>query len=152
MNSDALGALFIERVYGTGAGKLLAGLIVVTAFGSVFALLLGYSRIPCAAASFFSLKEVIMALMAARILVQFIGHTIALILIRRPRPGIERPFKMWFYPVPAVISLAGYGYVFLMLGAWQVIFGVLILLTGVVVYLAAAWRQGEWPFQQEEAA
>ena len=70
------------------------------------------------AASFLSLKEVIMALRAARILIQFIGHTIALILIRRRRPGIERPFKMWFYPVPAVISLAGYGYVFLMLGAW----------------------------------
>ena len=120
-------------------------MIVVTAFGSIFALLLGYSRVPYAAArdgvffqqlaqlhptkefphrlpaadrgrarsrpSFFSLDNVIKALMAARILIQFIGHTIALFLIRR-RAGVEdRPFSMWGYPLPAIISLVGYIYV-----------------------------------------
>ena len=179
MESQFLGALFVERVYGPTAAKVLAGMIMVTAFGSIFALLLGYSRVPYAAArdgvffrqlaelhptkefphrsllligagaitaSFFSLDQVIKALMAARILIQFIGHTIALFLIRARRPDIRRPFDMWAYPLPAVISLVGYIYVFLSLGASFVLFGFGTLLLGAAVYLAVAWKQGEWPF------
>ena len=184
MESQFLGALFVERVYGPTAAKLLAGMIVITAFGSIFALLLGYSRVPYAAArdgvffrqlaalhptkdfphrsllligagaiaaSFFSLDQVIKALMAARILIQFIGHTIALFLIRARRPDIIRPFSMWAYPLPAVVSLVGYIYVFLSLGASFVLFGLGTLLLGVVAYLVIAWRQRQWPFVTSDA-
>lgn len=179
MTSDSIGAAFFGRAYGPWAGYALAGLIVVTAFASIYALLLGYSRIPYAAAqdgvflrwfgelhptkefphrslllvglaaiiaSFFTLQDVILALMAARILVQFLGQTIALFLIRARRPDIERPFSMWFYPVPALISFTGYTYVFLSLGWKFIAFGLLTLLAGAAVYLIAAARQGEWPF------
>jgi amino acid transporter len=181
MASSAIGAEFMAMVYGEWAGQLLAGMIVVTAFASIFALLLGYSRVPYAAAkdgiffrwlgelhptkefphrsllligagaiiaSFFSLEEVILALMAARILIQFIGHTIALFLIRANRPDIKRPFKMWFYPLPAFISLIGYIYVFSSLGIYMIGFGIGTLLLGTVVYLFAARKQGEWPFAE----
>jgi amino acid transporter len=158
---------------------VLAGMIVFTAFASLFALLLGYSRVPYAAAqdgvffrwlgelhptkhfphrsllligsgaiiaSFFSLESVINALMAARILIQFIGHTIALFLIRARRPDIERPFKMWLYPLPAIVSLVGYTYVFSSLGLEFILFGTLTLLVGAGVYLVAAKTQNAWPF------
>lgn len=185
MNSQYLGATFMEAVYGPWAGKLLAGCVVFTAFASIYALLLGYSRVPYAAAndgvffrwlgelhptkefphrsllligigaivaSFFSLEEVILALMAARIVVQFIGHTVALFLIRAHRKDIQRPFKMWFYPLPAVISLCGYIYVFASLGIYFISFGILTLLLGTGVYLIAAHRQGEWPFAADASA
>ena len=183
MESQFLGALFVERAYGPTAAKLLAGMIVITAFGSIFALLLGYSRVPYAAArdgvffrqlavlhptkefphrsllligagavaaSFFQLDHVIKALMAARILIQFIGHTIALFLIRARRPDIARPFSMWAYPLPAGVSLVGYIYVFLSLGPSFILFGIGTLLLGVAAYLAIAWRQREWPFASAE--
>jgi amino acid transporter len=41
---------FMERLYGTRVATLFTLLVMWTAFGSVFALLLGYSRIPYAAA------------------------------------------------------------------------------------------------------
>ncbi|MFQ5740710.1 MAG: APC family permease [Acidobacteriota bacterium] len=168
MHSQFLGADFMGRAYGPWAQNLLAGLIVVTAFASIYALLLGYSRVPYAAAkdgiffrwlgelhptkefphrsllliglgaivaSFFSLEKVILALMAARILIQFIGHTLALFLIRARRPDIERPFRMWFYPIPALISLGGYFYVFASLGLSMILFGLLTLLLGAAVYV-----------------
>lgn len=180
MESQFLGATFVERVYGSWAAQVLAGLIVVTAFASIFALLLGYSRVPYAAAkdgiffrwlgelhptkdfphrsllligagavvaSFFSLEDVIAALMAARILIQFIGHTVALFLIRANRPDIERPFQMPLYPLPALISMVGYLYVFIALGPEFMTFGVGTLLLGVVVYLVAAKTQRQWPFE-----
>jgi len=180
MESQFLGATFVERVYGSWAAQVLAGLIVVTAFASIFALLLGYSRVPYAAAkdgiffrwlgelhptkgfphrsllligagavvaSFFSLEDVIAALMAARILIQFIGHTVALFLIRANRPDIERPFQMPLYPLPALISMVGYLYVFVALGTKFMAFGVGTLLLGLVVYMIAAKTQRHWPFE-----
>jgi len=179
MKSQSIGSVFMDRVYGSWAGYVLAGLIIVTAFASLYALLLGYSRVPYAAAqdgvflrwfgklhpqefphrsllligagailaSFFSLQDVILALMAARIVIQFNAQVIALFLIRRRRPDIERPFRVWLYPLPPLISLAGYLYVFASLGLTFILFGLLTLLAGVGVYLIMAWRQREWPFQ-----
>ncbi|MEO6829051.1 MAG: APC family permease [Acidobacteriaceae bacterium] len=43
-------AVLMQRLYGAWAGKAMAVLIVWTAFASVFAVLLGYSRVPYAAA------------------------------------------------------------------------------------------------------
>jgi amino acid transporter len=180
MVSQSIGATFMDRVYGPWAGQLLAGLIIATAFASVFALLLGYSRVPYAAAqdgiflrwfgelhptkefphrslvllgagsvaaSFFSLQDVILALMAARIVIQFNAQVVALFLIRAKRPDIERPFKVWLYPLPPLISLAGYLYVFASLGMRFILFGLLTLLIGVIVYLIVARSQRQWPFE-----
>ncbi len=177
MHSQSIGADFMNRAYGPWAENLLAALIIVTAFASIYALLLGYSRVPYAAAqdgvffrwlgelhptkefphrslvligigaviaSFFTLEQVIMALMAARILIQFVAQNIAMFLIRAKRPDIERPFKMWLYPLPALISLTGYLYVFSSLGLWYILFGVLTLVIGALVYVAAAYRTGDW--------
>src|ERR1041384_3710512 len=43
-------SIFMERVYGPGVATVFTAMILWTAFGSVFALLLGYSRVPYAAA------------------------------------------------------------------------------------------------------
>src|SRR5271157_2588980 len=43
-------SVFMQRIYGNWAGRLAAGLIIWAAFASVFSLLLGYSRVPYAAA------------------------------------------------------------------------------------------------------
>lgn len=51
MHSDAIVALFIERLYGVAGAKISSVLILVATFGSVFAILLGYSRVPYAAAA-----------------------------------------------------------------------------------------------------
>src|SRR5438094_10274862 len=52
-NSDArryIISVFMQRLYGDWAGNLATILIMWTAFASVFSLLLGYSRVPYAAA------------------------------------------------------------------------------------------------------
>src|ERR1019366_2177606 len=43
-------SVFMERIYGNWAGRAIAALIIWTAFASGFSLLLGYSRVPYAAA------------------------------------------------------------------------------------------------------
>ena len=50
MHSDAIVALFIQKIYGPLGAKISTFLILIATFGSVFAILLGYSRVPYAAA------------------------------------------------------------------------------------------------------
>ena len=174
---------FMERLWGPKVATLFTFLILWTAFGSVFALLLGYSRIPFGAARdgyFFSvfgrlhptarfphvslvvlgtiaivcsllpLGIVIDALITTRILVQFIGQVFAVMLLRIQRPEMPRPFRMWLYPVPAFIALAGWTFLLLTQG-WRLIalgFGTLAL--GVLCFLVWSWRSGRWPFEVRE--
>jgi len=46
----SVAAVFMQRIYGTLAGQGIALLVIWTAFASVYSLLLGYSRVPYAAA------------------------------------------------------------------------------------------------------
>jgi amino acid transporter len=169
----------MERVYGTRVASLFTALVLWTAFGSVFALLLGYSRIPYAAAidgTFFrvfarvhpekhfphvsllligliaiaastlSLGMVIDALITTRILVQFIGQIVALSILRRTAPDMPRPFKVWFYPVPNLVALFGWVFLFSTSGPEVIGFGLGTLALGFVAYFVWAKRTGQWPF------
>ena len=177
--ADFIVSAFMERVYGARVATLFTALVLWTAFGSVFALLLGYSRIPYAAAldgTFFrvfgrlhptkrfphvsllltgviaiaastlSLGMVIDALITTRILVQFIGQVVALTLLRRNAPDMPRPFKVWLYPLPNLVALFGWIFLFATSG-WDVIaFGLGTLLLGVAVFFVWAWHTHRWPF------
>ncbi len=170
---------FMERLHGRGAAVVVTLMILWTAFGSVFALLLGYSRIPYAAAArgdffrafgrlhptrgfpdvslyvlggvsivaaFFTLDQVITALITTRVVVQFAGQIFALPLLRRRLSAAERPYKMWLYPLPAVVALAGWAYVFLTAGWVYVMVGLATLAAGVVAFLVRASIARAWPF------
>jgi amino acid transporter len=177
--SDFIVSTFMERVYGSRVATLFTALVLWTAFGSVFALLLGYSRIPYAAAidgtffrvfgrlhptkqfphvslllvgavsiaaSVLSLGMVIDALITTRILVQFIGQVVALWLLRRNAPDMPRPFRMWFYPVPNLVALVGWTFLFATSGPDVIAFGLGTLLVGIGAFFVWARRTKKWPF------
>jgi amino acid transporter len=172
-------SIFMQKLYGERVAMLFTLLVLWTAFGSVFALLLGYSRIPFAAAEsgyffrafgrlhptkqfpyvsllvlgaisivagFFSLGTVIDALIVTRILVQFMGQVVGLILMRRNAPNMPRPYRMWLYPVPALVALLGWIFVFATTQLMVILFGVGVLALGCVAFLIWSWRSSRWPF------
>jgi len=98
------------------------------------------------ASSFFDLDEVIKALMTARILVQFIGQVVALAVLRNFRTDVPRPFKMYLYPLPAVVAFIGWVCVFLSAGTKYVAYGLLTLAFGGVAFLIMAKKRRSWPF------
>jgi amino acid transporter len=177
--SNFIVSIFMQRIYGTGVATVFTLMILWTAFGSVFALLLGYSRIPYAAARdgyffkafarlhpakgfphisllvlgvisivacLFSLGVVIDALIATRILVQFIGQVVGLVRLRRTRPDMPRPYRMWLYPVPAGVALIGWLFIFVTTDVRVIAFGVGILAAGVVCFLLWSRHLRQWPF------
>jgi len=102
--------------------------------------------------SMLPLGAVIDALITTRILVQFMGQVAAVVVLRRTQPEMERPFKMWLYPLPAIVALVGWIFLFSTSGVAVVLFGVATLALGVVVFLGWAWRTSHWPFAETRNA
>jgi len=91
------------------------------------------------AAGMLNLDFVVSALLTTRILIQFIGQIAAVTVLRRSRPDIARPFRMWLYPLPSVLALLGWIYVFVTSGWIFVLCGLGVLASGGVAFVV--WRR-----------
>lgn len=99
-----------------------------------------------AIACFFTLTTIINALIALVIWVQFIGQIAALTILRKKQPQLRRPYKQWLYPLPSIIALAGWIYIFQASG-WSAIRIMLIWTAlGLVAFLIWAKIEHTWPF------
>jgi amino acid transporter len=167
----------VEAAFGTVVATIVTLLILVTAFASVSGNLLGYSRVPYAAAEdgvflrpfahlhrdhrfpdvslvvmglialpacLVPLDQVINALTAGIVLIQSMAQIVALATIRAR--GIRSPYRMWLYPVPALVALAGWIFIFATSGTIAIAFGIVSIAAGTVVYLVRAARARDWPF------
>jgi amino acid transporter len=182
--SEFVVSVMMERIYGRRVAEIVTLMILWTAFGSCFALLLGYSRIPFAAArdgyffrvfsrlhprhgfphwsllvigllaivgSFFSLGVIIDALIVMRILVQFIGQIGALRLLRQKLPAEVRPYRMWLYPLPTLLALVGWLFIFVTSDPRIIGFSLLALLIGTAAFFVWSFARRTWPFANEDA-
>jgi amino acid transporter len=101
-----------------------------------------------AAFCFLRLADVIAALVVIRIMLQFLVQAIGVMVLRVRRPDLPRPFRMWLYPLPALLASVGFGYIlwFRPNAGRELRYAVVILLCGLTIYLVRAWRNSEWPF------
>jgi amino acid transporter len=81
------------------------------------------------------------------VVVGCLGAVAAPTALRAIRPDIRRPFRMWLYPVPSLIAMAGWLFVVLTSGVLYISISLLLLAVGVAAYLWRAKRLAEWPFQ-----
>ena len=97
---------------------------------------------------FFRLADVIAAMVVIRLLVQFMAQIVGLLILRATRPDIPRPFKMWLYPLPAIVALGGFLYVMFMRDGFtkQLKYAVVLIAVGLVIYFIRSYRRGEYPF------
>jgi len=167
---------FMESIYGYKAGVVVTVLILCIAFSSLFAVILGYSRVPYAAAVdgnffkifsklhptknfpyvsliflcalgfifslFMKLSQVISSILAMRILVQFIAQGIGVSFLRTRFGSKNLPFKMFLFPIPVIVSIAIWLFLFVSTG-WFALWGSLIALAGVFVYFLVRVRRAE---------
>jgi basic amino acid/polyamine antiporter, APA family len=90
----------------------------------------GVSLVAC----LWTLDDVITALVTSRIIVQFMAQIFALGYLRKNRPEMPRPFRMWLYPLPSAIAFAGWTFLFLTSGWKFAGFGILTLVAGIGAY------------------
>jgi fructoselysine transporter len=94
----------------------------------------------------FRLGDVISAILAMRILVQFIGQAVGLILLRKKRQANTFPYKMPFFPLPAYIAILLWLGILISTGLKMVLMGLTVIALGILVYCIKAKRNKEWPF------
>jgi amino acid transporter len=172
LHSRTIASLFIARTFadpahGRIAAAVMTALILFVTVSALYAVVLGYSRIPFAAARdgqffrafgrlhptkhfphislvtigavtipfcFFSLGQLVNWLIQVQILLQFVWQCAAVMLLRRYRPDIAKPFKMWLYPLPALVSLTMWLYIFVSAPAAGIVFSVAFLAVAVAAY------------------
>lgn len=173
----SVASVILSETWGATAANVVTVLILTTALASVFAGLLGGSRVPYEAARdkvFFQaftkvharhefptygllsmgvltsigfmigrlsdLTTLIQLLTTVMILVQSVAQIIALFVLRKNQPHLKRPYAMWLYPVPAVIALVGWVYIYMASnhnapGAYPIQWSLVWLLVGGGAYL-----------------
>lgn len=168
-NSQFIVSTFIEALYGPQIATVATGLVLWIAFASLFAVMLGYSRIPYAAAQkgdffkffasvhpekhfphrsllflgivafvfslLFKLKDVIQAIIAMRILVQFIGQAAGLIYLHKKTANAGFPYRMPWYPLPVILSITLWLLVFISTGLPFILSGLVAVCSGLLVYV-----------------
>lgn len=183
MNSEFVISLFMEKLYGHVAGKVVTCLILLVAFASVFSATLGYSRIPYAAAVdgaffkafarvhptgkfpyisllvlgsiafvfslLFKLSDVISAVLAMRILVQFIGQAIGLLLLRNTKRK-DFPYKMPLFPLPVFLAIGIWIAILISTGLHMLLSGLVVIVLGTIAFGIKAWVEKRWPFDGAE--
>ena len=179
MSSKSTVADFVQQLAGRPVARAVTGLILWTAFASVFSLTLGYSRILWAAArdgnffrifarlhptegypvvaiaalggaaaifSFLSLKVVVSAIISIRALIPFVAQVAGALVLRRTQPGLKRPFRMWLYPLPALVALGLWGFVLVSPEKGFKVAGLIVIAAGVTAFLVRSRLAREWPF------
>jgi amino acid transporter len=182
-HSSSVASLVLERAWGKGAAQVFTVGIIITAFASVFAGLLGGSRVPynaardkvflswfgrlhprlnfptaglfamgliTAAGSLFTLTDVISMLTAVFVLIQSVAQIVAVTVLRRRQPNLRRPYKMWLYPLPSIVALAGWLYIYKSAGAKPILLSLAWLAAGVAAFLIWARAERTWPFGPKE--
>lgn len=174
--TPTIASTFIERTFaapaaGRTAALVMTALILFVTASSLYGLILGYSRVPYAAARdgqffhvfarvhptkhfphvslvtlgaltvpfcFFSLGQIVSWLILVQIVSQFIWQCAGVILLRRYRRDVPQPFVMWLYPVPALVALGLWSYVFVSAPAGGQLFAAAVTAVGVISYFVFA--------------
>lgn len=178
--SDFIVSTFVETLYGHSAARLATVLVLLVAFSSLFAVLLGYSRVPYAAAAdgqffaifarlhptrqfpyvsllflgglgflfslLFRLGDVITAILAMRVVIQFVGQAIGLLLLHRRQATGNFPFRMPFFPLPVLLAIGVWLFIFFSTGVTFMLSGLAVISLGTVAFLLSSRFRKQWPF------
>jgi amino acid transporter len=181
--ATSVASTVLEQAWGSGTAQVITVLIVVAAIGSVFAGLLGGSRVPFEAArdkvflpvygelhaklklptagvltmgvitmigSLFTLTTIINAAVATLVIIQSLAQVAAIIVLRRRQPNLVRPYRQWLYPVPTVVALIGWVYIYVSASWLSIGLSVGWIALGAIAFLIYARAEHTWPFGPKE--
>ncbi|WIX99131.1 APC family permease [Amycolatopsis mongoliensis] len=182
-NATSVASTVLEQAWGTVTAKVVTVLIVVAAIGSVFAGLLGGSRVPFEAArdkvflpmfgklhpklhlptagvltmgaitvigSLFTLTDVINAAVSTLVIIQSLAQVAAIWTLRRRQPNLKRPYRQWLYPVPTLLALVGWVYIYVSATWLSIGLSLGWIAVGALAYLVYAKAERTWPFGPKE--
>ncbi|MDQ2718624.1 MAG: amino acid permease [Bacteroidota bacterium] len=94
----------------------------------------------------FKLSDVISAILAMRIMIQFIGQAVGLLILRTKKKSNDFPYKMPLFPLPVILAIIMWLFILISTGSKFMFGALLVIFLGIVVYFIKAKVQKEWPF------
>lgn len=82
----------------------------------------------------FKIEQVISAILAMRIMIQFIGQAVGVVLLRKRNGTRHLPFKMPLYPLPVIIAIGMWLFIFISTGVWYMLGGITVTMLGILAY------------------
>ena len=182
-SATSVASTVLEQAWGSTTAQVITVLIVIAAIGSVFAGLLGGSRVPYEAAldkvflpvfgklhpklnlptagvltmgaitiigSLFTLTTIINAAVATLVIIQSLAQVAAIVVLRRRQPNLPRPYRQWLYPVPTIIALVGWVYVYISATWLSIGLSLCWIAIGCIAFLIYAKAERTWPFGPKE--
>ena len=179
-DSPFIVSLFFEQIYGPMAAQIATALILFIAVSSLFAVMLGYSRVPYAAAAdgqffapfarlhptknfpyisllvlgglafvfslLFKMQDVITAIIVMRIMVQFIGQSIGIMLYHQRMKQEIFPYRMFLYPLPAIVGIIVWSFIFFS-AEWKFMLSAMgVIAIGSLLFVLQSYQKKQWPF------
>jgi amino acid transporter len=100
--------------------------------------------------SLFTLTTIINAAVATLVIIQSLAQVAAIVVLRRRRPNLVRPYRQWLYPVPTIVALAGWIYVYVSATWLSIGLSVGWIVIGCIAFLIYAKAEHTWPFGPKE--
>jgi amino acid transporter len=94
----------------------------------------------------FKLTDVISAILAMRIMIQFIGQAVGLMILHKSKNRVEFPFRMPLFPLPVILAIFMWIFILISTGSRLMEGGLVIIFFGTIAYFIKAKLQREWPF------
>jgi amino acid transporter len=95
---------------------------------------------------FIPLKSVLQAILSIRAIIPFMAQIAGAVILRHRDPDRPRPFRMWLYPLPAIIALGLWGYIVVSPQKGLQLAGLWVIAAGALFYFLR--RMAERPLQQ----
>jgi len=81
------------------------------------------------------LKHVLQAILSIRAVIPFMAQIAGAVILRRREPDRRRPFRMWLYPLPAIIALGLWGYIVISPEKGLKVGGLYVMAAGALFYV-----------------
>lgn len=85
-----------------------------------------------------------------RIMIQFIGQAVGLLILRRKKNKTDFPYKMPLFPLPVIVAILMWLFILISTGTKLMFSGLIVIFLGGIVYFIKARVQKEWPFAPTE--
>jgi amino acid transporter len=90
----------------------------------------------------FNLKHVLQAILSIRAIIPFIAQIAGAVILRQRRPDMRRPFRMWLYPLPAIVALGLWSYIVISPEKGLKVGGLYVIAAGTIFYFARSYFTG----------
>lgn len=94
-------------------------------------------------------SDVISAILAVRILVQFVGQGIGLILLSYKKGRDFIKWKMPLFPLPIILGGVTWLAIFYSTGLQMMLSGIIVIVLGIIVYMIKSMLSNDWPFNKK---